>query len=156
MRLFGKTVNSPSIEHIIIPREPKDIVLVACAVTSNDEFDKLYPPVLAPKIQFPGKPVVEDVTDAEYLKAVAVRGEAYSSWLLLKSLSATPTLEWETVKLNDPSTWKNVNAELQSAGFTAIEISRIYQGVASANGLNEDKVKKARERFFATLPQTGS
>jgi hypothetical protein len=74
----------------------------------------------------------------------------YNDYLFIKSLEATPGLEWETVNIDDPETWKNVHEELKNADLTPTEIQRIHYGIIEANGLSDAKVEEARKRFLAS------
>ena len=77
-----------------------------------------------------------------------------TNYLIAASLRATPDLEWETVQLDNPSTWKNITSELKDADFSELEIGRIRQGVMRANSLDEGMIDEARDRFL--LGQQGS
>jgi hypothetical protein len=64
-------------------------------------------------------------------------------------LSATPGLEWELVDLENPDTWERYQEELQQCNFSDIEMTRIIEGVMTANGLNQAVLEEAEKRFLA-------
>jgi len=156
MRIKGKELGKPNIEIITFPRgtTPEEaIVLQAEAIMSYDDFNKFCPEPKAPKMLLPGGKKgkkVENTEDLDYKKAVAERDELRTAWTVITSLKATPGLTWDTVKLEDSSTWHLYEKELEDAGLTAIEVGKITLGVMSANGLDESRVKEARDHFLAS------
>lgn len=66
----------------------------------------------------------------------------------MKSLEATPDLEWENVDVEDPNTWNNFRQEMTDSGFSAIEINRVIAECLNVNALNEEKIEEARQRFL--------
>jgi hypothetical protein len=149
MKIAGKQLRGPNVEVLVIPRSAGDIVFKCQAVLDEDEFNKLCPLPKPPEVIRPGGVKSFDVTDPDFQKLLGEWGEQKTHWLVLKSLEATPDLEWENVKMGDPSTWKNYQEELKSAGFSSPEISRIVRLVSSANGLDQRKIDEATERFLA-------
>jgi hypothetical protein len=93
------------------------------------------------------------VEDRKFLDKLAQHSRKRFAWLILKSLSATPGLEWEKVDLKNPDTWLLYDEELKATGFVQAEINRIIQGVMDANAMNDEKVKQAKDRFL--LSQAG-
>lgn len=150
MKIQGKKIQGPNVETIVIPRGDDDqVVFKAQAVLDFSEFDKFCPMPEPRRLTKPGGAIVHDVDNPEYRKAVAQYSTDRMAWLILKSLEATPGLEWETVVMGDHSTWGNYTAELRSAGFSEMEIGRIVSGCMSANCLSESKIEEARKRFLA-------
>ena len=152
MRIDGKKLGKPNIEIIVIPRGKKEdaIIFKAEAIMSYDDFDKLCPRPKPPKMLLPGGKQVENPEDLDYKKAEAKRDDLRSAWTIIKSLQATDGLTWETVKLENADTWHLYEKELADTGFTAMEVGRITLGVMSANGLDESRVKEARDHFLAS------
>lgn len=91
--------------------------------------------------------------DTEYLDALKKRGMKRFTWIILQSLSATDGLIFETVNMQDPETWMKLEDELKDSGFSPTEVAMIFNGVTAANGMDEDKYKEARERFFIAEKQ---
>ena len=95
--------------------------------------------------------MVTNIDNSNYKDALDRRSQLQSLFMVLKSLEATPGLEWEKVKKSDPNTWKFVDEELGKA-FTIYGAGRIVQGVARANGLDERMLQEARTSFLASAP----
>lgn len=150
MKIKGKKIEGLNIEEIVIPRGEDDaIIFRAQAVAQYDEFDALCPKP-RPKLARNRKgELVERTDEASYQEQINLHNRKRIAFMVIKSLSITEGLEWETVNIEDSNTWLNYHTELVASGFTDIEIGRIFAGVMSACGLNEEKVEKARERFLA-------
>lgn len=150
MRLGGKKFVKPNVELIIIPRgDGEDIILKASAVKNMELFEQLCPTPEPPTRIYPGGRKAKDVSSPEYVQQVSEYSELRFHFIALESLKETTELEWETVDMDRPATWKNFMTELKDSGFSEIEINRIIQGVMNANCLNEDKIEEARQRFLA-------
>jgi len=150
VKLHGKKVEGPRVGVVVIPRLDKDLVFKAQAVLDHDDFDKLYPEPQPPEILRPGGEKSNDVTDKSYLAKVERYSEARTNWMMLKSLSATPGLEWETVDMKNPKTWGNWRKELIADGFSIVEINSILECIVDACGLSAGKIEEATKRFLAT------
>jgi hypothetical protein len=152
MKLNGKKLEGPSVETVVLPREDGDLVFRCQAVLDYAEFDLLVKEPIPPTVTKRGETVaVADLTDRDYKKATEQYMLRRFNWMILKSLEATPNLVWETVKVNDPETWLKMDDELKAAGLAQAEIARLYVGATTANGLNEERIKEARARFFSTV-----
>ena len=157
MKMNGKKIEGPSVEVVVIPRDSGDLVFKCQAILDYEVFEKILPEPQPPTIILKGQKVGHpDFEDIDYKKELTDRSYKRFQWMILKSLEATDGLEFETVSLNDPSTWNNLESELKSSGLSPVEIGLIYQGVTHANGMNEDKLKQARERFFALTKEAVS
>lgn len=151
MKLHGVKISGPNVETIIIPRgDGAPIVLKAQAVLDMDEFNRLCPMPEAPMKMIKGGARVPNTEDPHFLAAAEDVGKKRIAFMLVKSLEVTPGLEWDTVKLNEPSTWLNYNEELKESGFSDVEVNRIIAGVMAANCLSDDKIDEARQRFLAS------
>jgi len=73
--------------------------------------------------------------------------------MFLKAISATPGLEWETIKMDNPETWTNYEAELIAAGLTDPERLRIMQAYIEVQGLDDKKIEEATNSFLAGLQE---
>lgn len=145
MRIGGVEVNKSPREILVLPRGDQEIVFEAVALASWDEFDAMCPEPKAPGIRTRDgfQPDKDDPTYKQLLENYRAQRWAY---LVLKSLEPSE-IEWESVDVSKPSTWKNWSQELQDAGLTAVEINRVIQLVMDANCLNEARLKEARELF---------
>lgn len=149
MKIQGKKVFSRNMEVIVLPRpdpEP-DLVFKAQAVLSMAEFEALYPMPRAPEVLRPSGRT-RDVTDPVYKSQLQARNDSRITYIILKSLEATPGLEWEQVKLGDYQTWHLYEKELEESGLSPIEINRITQGCLRANALDDAKIEEARMSFL--------
>lgn len=151
MKLNGTKIQGPNVETIVIPRgDGLPIVFRAQAIIDMEEFKRLCPMPEPPTKLLPGNVKQPDVEDPHYRAALETRAEQQHAYTIVKSLEATVGLEWDTVKLEEPSSWTNYEKELKDAGFSEYEIIRIHNGVMAANCLNESKVEEARQRFLAS------
>ena len=149
MKLKGQKLQGPAIEVIVLPRQCGNLVFKAQAVIEDKEFDSLCPRPIPPKKLMPGGVTQINVEDPEYKKSITEFAIRRTHWMILKSLQATTDLEWETVKMDDPSTWSNFAQEFLESGLTAIEVNRIIDVVMTVNGLNEKKIDEATKAFLA-------
>ena len=88
--------------------------------------------------------------DPKYLNALDEWAMKKGYWITLKSLEGTPDLEWDTIDMDDPETWGNYLKEMNEAGLSDIEISRIVNAVSEACGLDQAKIDEATESFLAS------
>ena len=148
MRIAGQELKGPNEELIVIPRGDSQIVLKARAVLDYSDFERLCPEPKAPWIVRPGGHKEQDFKDAKYIAAIRQRVTKQTYYMFIKSLEATPGLEWDTISITAPETWLNFEKELEAAGFSTIERSLITRGVMIANSLDESKLEEARQRFL--------
>ena len=153
MKFNGEKLDKPNVEVLVIPRNDKDIVIKAQAVLDYASFEMLCPAPKPPVKMVPGGEKITNPEDPEYIKRIDDWAAKKSTWMILKSLEATPGLEWETIKKDDPETWDNYQKELEEAFFSDAEIGRIINTVSTACGLNQDKIDEAMKRFLATQGQ---
>jgi len=150
MKIAGRKIDGPNEIVLVIPRgNSEDIVFKCVAVTSFEEFENVAPMPLAPKSITP-QGEVENRNDPNYRLQLQAREIQRMAWMTLKSLEPSD-VEWDTVDMDDPKTWSNYNQELQDAGFSTVEISRIGNAVLEANALDEAKLEAARQSFLHGL-----
>ena len=149
MKLGGIRIDGPRVETVVIPFAGKDLVFKAQLVQSFEDFDKLCPRPVPPSIQRPGEQPALDVEDPGYRTRIAKWAGYRTRYTILKSLQATPDLEWGTVDASKPETWDNMIVELLSSGLSQMEINRIHEIVWTANGLDQEKIDEATKRFLA-------
>ena len=132
---------------LVLPRGESELVFRAKGLPNMDEFE-----ALCPKPNPPGKmtrdgwvPMPEDPT---YQQLISAWGQTRLGYMIVKSLEPSQ-IEWDTVNLSDPQTWKNWSTDLRSGGLSDIECQRVMNLVLEANCLDEAKLKKAREVFLA-------
>lgn len=148
MKIKGVPLMGLNVQEIIIPRgDGMPIVFFARALPDFSEFDKLVPQPEPPRRLMAGGIEVQNIADPHHQVALAIRSDMRMDFMVLKSLEATPDLEWELVKITDPTTWQYLRQEFRNSGFTDIEIGRIRAGCMKANCLNEDHIQEAANRF---------
>ncbi len=149
MKLNGKKIAGSNKVIIALPRsEGDDIILIAQSVLNYDDFDAACKlPTPPSRIMAKTGEKVYDWNDKGYMEGIRNFSERKHAFMILKSLEATPNLEWETVDMKNPSTWVNWKKELLADGMNDIELQRIQLGVSEANGLNESAISEARENF---------
>lgn len=148
MKLRGKTLDQKATKTIVFERPGEPVVFEAAAVLNTSDFDKICPPPTPPTI-IKGDQRILNVEDARYKAALAERNVQYTSWLILQTLSATPELEWDKVKLDDPTTWHLWKDELTEAGLSDGEIAYILRTMMEVNALSEHRLDEARKSFLA-------
>ena len=145
----------PNVEFLVIPRGDKQIVFHAQGLPNLDDFHKMVPEPKAPVAQTPTG-VVANTKDAGYLATVAEYSKRRVGYLVVHSLKPSD-IEWDTVKLDVPSTWSNWETDLKEAGLTQVECNLVFNLVWGANSLDEAKLKQARETFLrGTAPALAS
>jgi len=148
MKINGKVISGPQMEVVVIPRGEDELVIKAQAVLDFSDHDKLNPQPLPPSKLLPGGETQKLVEDPGYLAKVSEWAKQKTDWMIIKSLSATEGLVWDTVKADDPKTWGNYRTELEST-FSPAELNKILEVVMTACGLNQSKIEEATKRFLA-------
>jgi len=149
MKYKGHQLKGCATEVIVLPRQSGDIVITVQAILDYDDFDKLAPRPEPPKKLLPGGITQMNVEDPEYRTALMKHVTYRTHWMILKSLQATPDLEFENVKMDDPDTWENYLEEFKTAGFAPVEVNKIIEAIMTVNGLNDKKIEEATKSFLA-------
>lgn len=153
MKLKGKKLDTPKVVYCVIPRDDGDLPFTFRAIVDETEFEKLCPVPSPPKKLLKGGAHVENVEDPGYKSALNHYASSRTNWMFLKSVSATPGLEWDNVDLSNPSTWDNWRNDLKDSGFSNSEQMLLFNAFMDANNLNAAKVEEAKLRFLASLVQ---
>jgi hypothetical protein len=153
MKLHGIKVAGAPKKTIVLPRDTGNLVFVIQAVLESNEFDKIYPAPIPPVKKTADGQKIHLIEDPDYRKSLQKWGEHKSNWMLIKALSSTPGLEWETIDLANPETWGNVESELVSSGLTDAERLRLMRAYIEVQGLDDEKVKAATDSFLAGLQE---
>lgn len=151
MKFHGKKLTTCNVEYVVIPRPDGDIPFICKAVLDFDEFEKLCPFPKPPTRKIKGGIEMPNFEDPGYKAQIKDRGQLKLYFTILKSLRDTEGLEWETVELSNPKTWKNIEVELKESGFNQYEVEHIITGVLTANCLDERMMERARENFMTEL-----
>jgi hypothetical protein len=154
MKYKGKKLSGPNVETVVIPRgNGEDIVFTCQAVLDYTRFRALVPDPKPGKKMLPGGKVVDDMEDKGYIAQQAEWAKLHFAYTVIESLKPTEDMEWETINPDVPSTWLNWDKEFSDAGFTMAEQNMIASGIAAANGLSQEKIDEARNRFLASRIQ---
>jgi hypothetical protein len=147
MKIAGTDPKTLPVEEVLVlPRGEKQVVFRASGLKDMEPFKKLCPEPIPPTILKADGPVA-DTDDEAYKAAWAGYQKRRTSYIVINSLIPS-AIEWDTVQLDNPSTWNNWDTDLKEAGFFDIECSRILQLVMDANCLNEAKLQRARDVFL--------
>lgn len=149
MKLKGKVLQGPKPVECKIHRDGDDFTFICGPVLSFDEFLRLAPEPKPPIKTIVGKGKVEVTDDARYLLKVEAHNQLRIAYMMVKSISFTPELEWSTVKLDNPDTWLGYKEDLQSV-LTQAEFNKLISAVFEANNPTEQKRKEALENFTST------
>lgn len=131
-------------EVLVLPRLGEDIIIRAKAVQDMDAFDAQCPMPKAPAVLVKGG-FKEDLEAPSYLAQIEKHGELKLAFIAINSLLE---MEWDTVDIEKPSTWRNWEKDLLSAGLSTTEVNRVLICVMQANCLDEGKLKEARDFFL--------
>lgn len=141
----------PTEEVLVLPRGDQRIVFRARGLEDMEPFK-----ALCPEPKMPGKLTkdgyVPDAEDEGYKSIMEEQSKRRLAYMVVCSLEPSQ-IEWDTVKLDDPSTWANWEADLKAGGMTQVECNRVLSLVMAANCLDETKLRKAREVFLQGPPK---
>lgn len=135
---------------LVLDRPEGQIVFEAEAVSDYDEFHKLVPEPFPPEKILKGGVREKDFDSPDYKEAMEQWGTKQANYMVVRSLSVTEGLEWETVKPADPNTWHNWRKEMRESGLSDLEIRRVEMLVLTVNSLSEQKIQAARQHFLAS------
>jgi hypothetical protein len=136
----------PVEETLVLPRGDQIMVFRAAGLKDMTEFNRLCPEPVPPK-KLTKDGAVSDTDDPNYRAESAAYGKRRWGYIAVHSLIPSE-IEWDTVKLDNPTTWSNYEDDLKNAGLTAAECNRITGLVLEANSLDEAKLQQARATFL--------
>lgn len=136
----------PTEETLVLPRGDQMMVFRATGLRDMEEFNRLCPEPICPK-KLTKDGTVADTEDPDYKAACVGYGKRRWGYIAVHSL-APSNIEWDTVQLDNPSTWSNYEDDLKNAGLLASEILRVNGLVIEANCLDEAKLQQARLSFL--------
>ena len=148
MKVAGREIKGPNRVTLVLPRsDGEDIPFIAQAIVDLDEVDKYLKIPEPPSIQKAGGVIEYNRSDKGYIDQLAQYNIKKMAWIVLKSLEPS-NIEWDSVDLENPSTWTNYQKEFREAGISDIEINRICNACMEANALDEQKIEAARQAFL--------
>ena len=151
MKINGIRLDMPPVIVIPVLRDSGEVFFKAAAVLDFKEFDAVCPAPVPPMIQRKGESVpTADLEDKKFKENIDKYARQRTDYMIIKSLSATEGMEWEKVKLTDPTTYDQFEIELKESGLNQVEVGRLINAVMEANGLDESKIEAARKRFLAS------
>jgi hypothetical protein len=153
MKMHGKEVRGVNRDVLVIPRMDGDLVFVAEAIQDWTEFETLCPVPSVPQKMIKGGKMVADPEAKEYQEKMLVWAQRKTNYMVLKSLTPTEGLEWETVQMQNPETWGNWRKELEESGFIENEVVKLLQLCSNVNCITEDMMARARENFLRSARQ---
>ncbi len=134
-------------EVLVLPRGDQVIVFRAVGVSDYDEFNALCPEPKVPTKLMASGAQQPDEDNKDYKSILSVYNAKRLAWLVIRSLEPS-IIEWDTVELGKPATWKNWTEDMKKSGLSQVECNRVTQLVFQANCLDEEKLKQARELFL--------
>lgn len=147
MKIAGLDPTTFAVEEVLVlPRGDQNIVFRAKGVPNMDEFHKFVPEPKAPGV-FTRDGWKPNEEDGHYRTALTEYQRRRLAYIVVKSLEPSE-IEWDTVDMDNPSTWPNWELDLQNVGFSQVECNRVLGLCMEANCLDEAKLKKAREVFL--------
>jgi hypothetical protein len=148
MKIAGRTIEGPNRVTLVLPREgQEDIVIIAQAIIEMEAFDKYCKLPIPPIVTKAGGVVESNFADKGYVDQFNAYNVKKLAFIILRSLEPSE-IEWETVDLENPSTWDGYVDEMKAAGFSDVEINRIGNVCMEANALDEAKLDAARASFL--------
>jgi hypothetical protein len=154
MRIGGRTVAGPKTGLLVIPREDGDIVFKFVGVTNDSGFEEICPPPKPPRKHVVKlETTIDDYDDPNYIVKRREWDMAKTEWIFLQSI-APSNIEWDSVKMDDPSTYKNWRDDLKNAGFSINEVNTVYDTFFATNILTDKMLNEARSRFLASQEAT--
>lgn len=151
MRIAGKDFKQAVIDVVPIFRGDDVTYIKVQALNIKNEFEELClrpePPV---KVNKKGERIT-DIEDKEYKKKLEEYSTHMVEFMIIKSLAINEDLQWEIVKMGDPSTWCMWRDELLDSGLLEAEVNKIQMAIFTVNSLNDDRVEEARKSFLAEL-----
>lgn len=137
----------PKKKTLFLPREPV-ITFEFIAVNNTEVFDAICPKPKPGRIWKVGEGNVSNTNDTAYLQKMDQYATNKGNWMFLMSI-APSNISWETIDMNNPSTWDNWQKELENAGFSEAERNIIYTSFIECNMITDNMLTEARNRFLA-------
>lgn len=159
MKIGGREIsNEPNRVPLVLPRPEiwdeesgefvnNDIRLWAQAVTDFDTLEKMLPEPLPPVAIGKGGEKVYNHKDPGYKAQLMTYNMRRLAYIIIHSLGPSH-ITWDTVDLEDPTTWLNYVEDFKNAGLNMIEINLVCKACMEANALDEEKLDKARQLFL--------
>ncbi len=135
----------------VFPRQDGNLVFKFRAVMNMGEYDEQFPRPTAPKKLVAGIGEINDFQNPTFAEALNRWCSSKADWVFLKSIAVTDGLEWATVDMSDPTTFRNYINDFLAVGVTDPEIATLMRAANEVNGLNDEKIEEATQSFLASL-----
>lgn len=155
MKIAGQVIGGAKTALLVLPRPEGDVAFKFKAVLDTSEFDLAHPQPKAPRKWTVKQGNHEDDKDPTFLEKFAAWRSLKMCWMFLKSIEDTQ-IEWDTIKMDQPSTWENWRQEFISAQFNPGEIAALENAFLECNTVTDGMLKEARERFLHSQEQEQS
>jgi hypothetical protein len=148
---YKKKIVGPCVDFVVIPRpEGEDFVVKCVALTDFSEYEDIAKHPTPPFNIGKGGKREYNLEEPSY-KALKDKYENDRiTWIILKSISDNPDIEWERVDITNTATYPEYEKELMEAGLNTVEIGRIQRMVLQVNSLDEAHIQEARDLFLLT------
>lgn len=153
MKVGGQAIEGLNQAVLVLPRYEHELVFRAQAIPDLTEFHIMYPPPKPPVVMKAGGVKEDDLEDKGYQQQLANFARLRTAYMVVKSLEPSE-IEWDTVDPMNPKTYARWDTDFRNAGLNEIEIQRIVDLVMEVNCLDDDKIKWARDNFFARGQQS--
>lgn len=151
MRIAGKDFKQSIIDVVPIFRGDETFYIKVQAVTNMEEFDKYCKRPEPPTVRKKDNTTFQDFEDKKYLKELETYNGYQTDFLFIQSLACNEDMEWELVKMSDPTTWSIWREELAESGLLKAEIGQILEAIFKVNSLDQGKIEEAKKSFLANL-----
>jgi hypothetical protein len=142
MRVNGITVAPPKPETVVV----RGVVFTLVPVIDHAKFETLCPEPNPPQRRYPDGRVVTVTDDKDYQAKLDIWGHRRFEYMIVESMSG---VEWDTVDLNNPETWKNYKDDMRNAGLSEAECMFILNKILDVCGLNTSKIETETQNFLA-------
>lgn len=149
MKVGGVQVTPPPEGLLVLEREDGNHLVFRARpvpIEAWDHFNKICPEPSVPMVLVKGEKKANTADETYQLQVRRLHAKRIA-YLCLKSLEPS-NIEWDTVNMDDSDTFEKFEDDLRNAGMTEVEIQKVIQLCVSANSLDEEKLKKARESFL--------
>jgi len=157
MKIKGEKIHQVFKKTIVIP-DPETgepvMVFVAQACNFSEDLEKIIKEPQPPYFRKAGQTqAVKEVDNPQYLEEMKEYEEVRFAYMILRTLEATPDLEWETIDMADPTTYKNYRIELQEAGLTDSMINLLILKILGVHNISPERIDEATQRFLSGQAQ---
>jgi len=135
---------------IPLPRGDDWYYFIARPVVKMDTFEAMCPPPQPPTLNYGKGRIEKNLGDPFYLDALAEHNQRFLDFLVVQGISvADETMKWNTVDLNDISTYCNWRTEIVASGFSPVCVQHMVEAILAVNTVSDEAIEAARNDFLA-------